>query len=185
MASNFLKWSSNFANAVVARIASNVNIQVNLYMAPRYKGDHCIEKIFILERENFGLTDKNEWDTLFTDQDIRDRNGIYVPCAGYARRPNFTPENPQRIAERYQISSSFRSVGARYGAHSMIVRRSGMKKILEFVKKYKIFLPYDMEWQNLPDLRMFTVLDDIVTNLKDSLSDNGQPFYKQKNEPNQ
>jgi GR25 family glycosyltransferase involved in LPS biosynthesis len=120
------------------------------------------------------------WDILFTDCDIRDANGRYVPCIGYASRPNFTPKNPSRMAKRQVIGPDLRSIGARFGATSMIVRRSGMKKILDFVYEHKIFLPYDMEWQNIYDLHMFTVLDDIVTNLHDAISDNGLPYYKQK-----
>lgn len=126
------------------------------------------------------LRGKNGWDILFTDRDIRDRNGKYIPCAGYARRPNFTPDNYARAAENQKIGLGLRLIGSRYGAHSMIIRRSGMKKILDFSYKYNLFLPYDMEWQNIPNLQMFTVLNDIVTNLHDALSDNGAPFYKQK-----
>lgn len=124
------------------------------------------------------LRGKNGWDILFTDRDIRDRNKKYVPCAGYARRPNFTPDNYARALEKQEIGLGLRTIGSRYGAHSMIVRRSGIKKILDFVYKYNIFLPYDMEWQNVPNLQMFTVLTDIVTNLHDAISDNGTPVRK-------
>ncbi len=128
------------------------------------------------------LKGENEWDILFTDRDIHARNGEYVVCMSYARRPNFTPDDYARAGVKEDIGLGLRAIGARYGAHSMIVRRSGIKKILDFIYKYSIYLPYDMEWQNIPDLKMFTVLEDVVTNLNDALSDNGHPYYKLKNQ---
>ncbi|MEN9344269.1 MAG: hypothetical protein RLZZ453_1056 [Chlamydiota bacterium] len=126
------------------------------------------------------LKGKEGWDILFTDRDTRGQDGNYVPCIGYARRPNFSPVDLSLAATREEIGLGLRSIGARYGAYSMIIRRSGMKKILDFAFKYNIFLPYDMEWQNIPNLTMFTVLDDIVTTVPDALSDNGAPGYKAK-----
>ena len=95
-----------------------------------------------------------------------------MPCLGYAWRPNFTPKNPQRFAVRKDVSADFRRIGARYGAYSMIVRRSGMKKILEFIKQYKIFLPYDMDFYMPDNVRMYTVIDDVISTMPRALSDN-------------
>lgn len=116
------------------------------------------------------------WDILFTDQDTKNQQGEYVPCRGFALRPNFTPKNPARFAKVEEMGS-FRKVGARYGAYSMIVRRSGMKKILRFLKRYSVFLPYDMEFYLPDDINMFAVKEDIVSTLPTALSDNGGPNY--------
>ncbi|OGN64788.1 MAG: hypothetical protein A3E80_05100 [Chlamydiae bacterium RIFCSPHIGHO2_12_FULL_49_9] len=120
------------------------------------------------------------WDILFTDQDTKNTLGYYVPCTGFAWRPNYYPSDPNQFAQRYAISADFRRVGARFGAYSMIVRRSGMKKILDFLKTYKIFLPYDIEYPYPPDIRLFTVLTDIVSTWPGAPSDNGSPAYKNK-----
>ena len=93
-----------------------------------------------------------------------------------------TRERPDIFFQRYPVSPDFRKIGARSGAHSMIIRRSGMKKILEFIKSYRIFFPYDMEMilpsdQN-SDMFLYTVLEDVVSNQVDSVSDNGAPSYK-------
>ena len=48
-------------------------------------------------------------------------------------------------------------------AHSLIIRRSGMKKILDFYKTRHIFIPYDHELSVVPDIRMFNLRYDLVT----------------------
>lgn len=123
------------------------------------------------------LVGKNNWDFLFTDFDTKNKAGNYVPCLGAALRPDFAPINPDKFIERVDISPEFRKVGARYGAYSMIVRRSGMKKMLDLLEN-GIFLPYDMEY-TLPDnIHMYTVREDIVSTQPNALSDNGAPNYK-------
>lgn len=126
------------------------------------------------------LLGKNGWDVLFTDRDMLSREGKYIPCLGYALRPNFTPSNPSKFLESKNTSPDFRKIGARYGAHSMIIRRSGIKKILEFFKTYHIFLPYDLDFIFPEGIRLYTVTSDVVTNQTHALSDNGDPYYKNK-----
>ncbi len=126
------------------------------------------------------LVGKDGWDLLFTDPDTKNGQGNYVPCLSYAWRPNFAPENPGRFSERKEIGADFRKIGARYGAYSMIVRRSGMEKILNFFKRNEIFLPYDMEFTLPNDIRLFAVTQDVVSTQPAALSDNGAPNYKNK-----
>ncbi len=123
---------------------------------------------------------KTGWDILFTDKDTKDKNGNYVLCLGYALRPNFNPLNPEKFAQRTMIHPKFWKIGARYGAYSMIVRRSGMKKILDFIKTYGVFLPFDMEYYLPNDMSIYTVTSDIVSTLPQALSDNGSPGYLQR-----
>ncbi|MBI2743537.1 MAG: glycosyltransferase family 25 protein [Chlamydiales bacterium] len=124
------------------------------------------------------LVGKDGWDILFTDQDTKNSQGAYVPCSSYAWRPNFAPVNPYRFADRKDMSPDFRRIGSRYGAYTMIVRRSGMKKILRFFKNYHIFLPFDMEYTQPEGIRLFTVIDDVISTQPRALSDNGAPNYK-------
>jgi GR25 family glycosyltransferase involved in LPS biosynthesis len=125
------------------------------------------------------LVGRSEWDILFTDIDFRNGDGHYVPCTGYAPRPNFTPTDPSKFARRENISSDFTRIGARFGAHSMIVRRSGMKKILDFIHQYSIFLPYDMDFVLPPDIKLYCLTYDVVSQLSRAISDNGTPPPKQ------
>lgn len=124
-----------------------------------------------------GLVGKEGWDILFTDQDAKGRDGRYVICLSHARKPNFSPVNPEKFSKRYNISPSFRCVGARYGTYSMIVRRSGMKKILNFIKNYGLFLPFDMEYTQPEQMRLFTIIDDVVSTLPNAPTDNVAPCY--------
>ena len=123
------------------------------------------------------LVGKDNWDILFTDKDTRNKHGQYVPCTDYARRPNYSPNDPTRFARREEISPDFRQVGARFGAYSMIVRRSGMGKILNFFKNYQIFLPFDIDFTQPDDIHLYTVLQDIVIPWCDAPTDNGSPNY--------
>ena len=95
-----------------------------------------------------------------------------------AWRPNFAPLNPDQFLINQQVSPQFKKIGARYGAYSMILRRSGMKKILNFIKRHRIFLPYDMEFYLPPNINLYSVTDDVVSTLPKAISDNGAPNYE-------
>lgn len=142
---------------------------IEIFRDPRILSD-LIEKLD-------QLVGKDGWDILFTDRDTKGQDGKYVPCLSYAIRPNYIPHDPLRFAKREAISEEFRHVGARYGSYSMIVRKSGMKKILDFLKFYEIFLPYDMEYTLPPDIRLYTVLEDVVSTQPQAPTDNGAPNY--------
>lgn len=124
------------------------------------------------------LVGRKKWDILFTDRDTKNQQGEYVPCLGYARKPDFTPKNAKRFSARTDISPELRKIGARYGAYSMIIRRQGMKKILDFIKQHKVFLPYDMEFYLPSTINMYAVIHDIVSTQPRAISDNGGANYK-------
>lgn len=121
-----------------------------------------------------------KWDILFTDFDTKDQKGNYISCKGAAYLPNFTPKDASRFSKYSIAGPECRGIGARYGAYSMIVRRSGMKKILDFFNKYHIFLPFDMTYNQPDDIKLFTVMKDVVSTQPQALSDNGGPNYENK-----
>jgi GR25 family glycosyltransferase involved in LPS biosynthesis len=135
-----------------------------------------VSKLIKLLDEEVGTT----WDVLFTDLDVRGVNGDYVPSYGYAKRPDFHTNELDRFFDRPQIGEHFRKIGSRFGAHSMICRRSGMAKILDFMKEHHIYLPYDMDYCLPPQIEMYTVLDDVVGNIPNGLTDNAYPGYLEK-----
>jgi len=123
---------------------------------------------------------KDNWDILFTDRDTKNQQGQYVPCKSYARSPNIEPTNPHKFLIEENVGSMFRRLGARYGAYSMILRRSAMEKILDYAKTYQIFLPYDMFFYLPEGINIFTVQNDVVTTESRAISDNGAPNYLNK-----
>lgn len=124
------------------------------------------------------LIGRKNWDFLFTDKDTKDQKGDYVPCWACAEKPNFNPIDPYKFLERIDISPDFRKIGARYGAYSMIVSRSGMKKMLDFLKD-GVFLPYDIEYAMPNNINMYNIREDIVSTLPNAPTDNGFPYYKE------
>lgn len=123
------------------------------------------------------LLGKKGWDILFTDQNTKGQDGRYISCLSYAPRPNFFPSDSNKFTGKYNISRNLRWIGARYGAYSMIVRRSGMEKILNFIKNNQLFLPFDMEYTQPNQIRLFTVIKDVVSTLPKAPSDNAEPNY--------
>ncbi len=124
---------------------------------------------------------KENWDILFTDRDIRDANGNPKACYWAARRPDLTQaSHMNNFAARTPIGEDFWKIGARWGAHSMILRRSGIKKLLQFLKAHQLFFPYDMEYIFPPGIKLYTVTYDVVSNWPKAVSDNGGPTYLNK-----
>lgn len=119
-----------------------------------------------------------DWDIFFTDIDTKDKNGKRVACRALAARPNYHLEPLDFYLKRfYPINDHLSSCGMRYGAYSMIVRRSAMKKILDYYKSYGIFIPYDMDYWLIPNIKMYTVNKDIVSTRVGAPTDNHAPGY--------
>ena len=126
------------------------------------------------------VTKEEGWDILFTDPDTKNHQGTYSPSFGFGWKPNYSPSDPDRFAKRYDVSANIKRMGSRFGAYSMIVRRSGMEKILNFFKTYHIFLPYDIEYVLPPEIRLYAARRDIVSTQPNAPTDNGGPNYELK-----
>ncbi len=127
------------------------------------------------------LVGKNNWDVLFTDRDIRDANGNPKACYWAAKRPDFVAFSyKNNYAARADVSPDFCKIGARWGSHSMILRRSGIQKLLQFFKAHDIFFPYDMDYIFPPGIKLYAVRNDVVSNSPKAPSDNGGPNYLNK-----
>lgn len=64
----------------------------------------------------------------------------------------------------------------------MIIRRSGIKKLLDWSLTHQIFLPYDLENYLPPDINRYSLTYDLVSNLLNASTDNAHPFYDQTGE---
>ncbi len=122
---------------------------------------------------------KGNWDILFTDRDIRDQEGNHRSTIWAARRPDYSVySNQTNFTENRAVSNDFRKIGARYGTTSMIIRRSGMKKLLQFYANHSIYLPIDLDMIFPRNIKLYTVMEDVVSNQPKAASDNGSPNYK-------
>ncbi|MBS0620311.1 MAG: glycosyltransferase family 25 protein [Verrucomicrobia bacterium] len=124
------------------------------------------------------LVGKNGWDFLFTDRDIRDANGNHKTSYWAARRPDL-PEtgHVNDYALKRKVGDHFCQIGSRWGSTSQIVRRSGMKKLLQYFKAHQLFFPYDMEFILPYGIKLYAVEEDVVSNYPKAASDNGGPNY--------
>jgi hypothetical protein len=102
------------------------------------------------------------WDVLYTDN----RDHFSLPSVrdvmggGNLGRPNIPLTNA--IVECQKIGTDFLKIGGRTQAHSVIYRRSGIKKILDFMLNEGIFRPYDIDLPFVPNLKMYNLVRDIV-----------------------
>ncbi len=112
------------------------------------------------------------WDILFTDNEIKAANGEPMPSCGIRPKPGFRVQHLDYYTARYKIDEAFTKIGMRFGSHSMIIRRSGIKKILDYVKTYKIYFPYDVEYYYVPEIQLYQCNRDIITNIAGGISDN-------------
>ena len=75
------------------------------------------------------------------------------------------------ICSKYpDLFSEFRRISGRFMIHSMVLKRSGAEKILEFFSKRGMFLPYDDELAFIPGLKMYN-LKNPITSHQEEISD--------------
>ena len=116
---------------------------------------------------------RNNWDILFTDRDYRDNEGGYILSHGTDYRPDVETRNQAKYNIDRRVSAHVRQIGSRFGTHSMVWSRPGMKKYLDYIEKHGMYLPIDMDMHLAPQIKLYSVVDDVVTNRKYSVSDNG------------
>lgn len=119
------------------------------------------------------IVGRDNWDLLFTFRDYRGPGGQYYTPYGANYRPNIETRDQEKFNINRPISQDLRQVGSRFGTQSMIWTRRGMEKALNYYRKYKIFLPYDLDLVLIPDIKIYSVIEDVVTNKLDVPSDLG------------
>jgi hypothetical protein len=55
-----------------------------------------------------------------------------------------------------------------------------MKKLLDFFKKYNLYLPYDIDFYAVPNIQLYTVVEDVVSTDPRALTDNAAPNFLNK-----
>ncbi len=118
------------------------------------------------------------WDVFFTDDETKGADGSRFYCGGIRPRPNFQYQDLDYYYQRQYVNADIVKLGLRFGAYSMIIRRSGVEKLLNYFKTYHLFFPYDMEYFFPPGIKLYACTRDIVTTIAGGISDNGSPTYE-------
>lgn len=111
------------------------------------------------------LVGEEGWDVLYTDYDYLfvDKTRDLRSQIPMMWRPDMPFLNINFLAEHEPVGEKFMKIGSRMRAHSIIYRRSGIKKILDFYREHNNFLPYDQEIALVPGIKLFVVTDTIVS----------------------
>ena len=117
-----------------------------------------------------GLDDwagRENWDILFTDYcpavSLPDPLQATKKHFWFLWRPDVKKYDYASYAEHKFVWHDIAKIGSRNRTHSMIIRRSGMKKILDFELTHHPFIPYDNELSLIPSLQMYAIESGLVT----------------------
>ncbi len=119
---------------------------------------------------------KKGWDILLTGMDnVETLSGNKT----HQCRPDILQTDLCRSTEKTLLSDDFVRVRKCKNTHSMIIRRSGMKKILNFEKKHGLFLPYKDELSLIPDIKLISLQYNVVATAP-AVSDKSVDHFSQK-----
>ena len=122
------------------------------------------------------LVGRKNWDLFYTDRDYRKGENDYILAYGADHRPDVDTRNQKQYMIDNKIAKGIRQMGARFGTHSIIWTRSGIRKYLTHIEQHGMFLPIDMDIHLAADIHMYSVTSDIVTNRLEAVTDNGKNF---------
>ncbi len=105
-----------------------------------------------------------DWDLLFTDGSFSrlDPKKTIQEQIPMMWRPDLPEFDLDQLRNSPLISSDFRKISHRMCTHSILYRRSGIEKILQFYKKRGMFIPYDHELFFVPNLSVFGLTKEII-----------------------
>ncbi|MFS8563956.1 MAG: glycosyltransferase family 25 protein [Rhabdochlamydiaceae bacterium] len=108
------------------------------------------------------------WDILYTDVETKDSFGRRIYPVSIIPRPGVPAHDLYK--RRYPVNDLCTEIGMRFGCYSMIIRRSGIEKILNFFEQNNLFLPIDNELPHVPGLVQITLTKDIVSHRREQMS---------------
>lgn len=143
-------------------------------------------RIWIMEDDVFFLEDAKvlssliallqkkdpQWDVLYTDVNMKKANGEYLENLALNPRPDQVLAPLEYYLSRIQIAPTLMKIGQRYGLHSYILSRRGMRKILDYFTHVYLWAPIDIDIHYVPSIRQYSSTRNIVTHwLGSSYSD--------------
>jgi predicted O-methyltransferase YrrM len=110
------------------------------------------------------------WDVLYTDRQHVKKESLPPDACWWIWRPDQNLYDTKRFPERKEVSKDFIEVGSVSGTYSMIIRRSGMEKILNHFKNHRFYLAIDHEIAFPPEMKLYVMSETLVAH-RDSPSD--------------
>lgn len=102
-----------------------------------------------------------KWDVLYTDPVEKIKLWSIKQRLKWLRRPDIDLES-SIIRESFP-STQIVSPGMRMGSYSIIISRTGMKKILDYYHKHHFFIPVGTELGSIPNLNCYATIEPVVT----------------------
>ncbi len=119
------------------------------------------------------LVGRDGWDVLYTDQ----KCGFNVFEDSHdCWRPEMPTFDQYALLKQVDIDENFCKIGARARTHSMLITRSGIKKILDFEVNHGIFNPYDADIAFVPGINLYCLKHDLITWSYDGSDTTSQNF---------
>ncbi len=144
-----------------------------------------VERIWVMEDDAEVLEDPHQisdilseleeidsdWDILYTDTDMRDSTDGYLRFLALDSRPDQKLQFWYYLIKRTQLSKNIMKIGQRYGTHSFLISRKGMKKMLDHFTHVYLWSAIDIDMHYIPNIREYSTTRDIVSNFRITTSD--------------
>lgn len=156
--------STSVSPGAIGRFLSHLSILQNAYKQG-YKTIWVLEDNVSLQDDPHQLSsyikklDKivgEKWDVLSTgiQHPKRDEELFAIE---HIWRPDIPLPNQEQLFKQINLNKDFVKIGHGIRPHSVIYRRSGIKKILDFEKKHSLFNTYENELSLIPNIKMFAL----------------------------
>lgn len=112
-----------------------------------------------------------DWDILFTDTDQRAEYGGYYRPLTVDPRPDQQVYPLEYYFTRLWITNELMQTRYRWGLHSYLISRKGVKKVLDYFTHVYLWSPIDVDIHHIPGMRKYSSTKDILTNQRFAISD--------------
>lgn len=112
-----------------------------------------------------------QWDVFYTDKDFRNNKGGYTKALAIDPRPEQEVYPLDYYLEKTLITKDIMKINQRYGMHSILISRNGIKKILDYFTHVYLWTSVDIDIHYVPDIRQYSCTRDIVSNFRVTPSD--------------
>ncbi len=102
---------------------------------------------------------RKDWDILFTDLD---NDYVANQKANCLWRPDFSTTSLEKKPSYHPLNQDFIQVSSKKKTTSMLMRRSGVKKVLDYEKKHSLFNSWEDELSIIPHLTMFSMQESLT-----------------------